>query len=151
MSCTTLHSPVLTFIHLYLPVLTCNCVCDHQLGRLLSLTYERSRSGSSAQSTALYNEATTLGNTDSLPSASKVNISTKNSHHLSNSTHSQQQSKGSRNQPSCLRTGWGSNNPRANKCTCSNHTSQHPAGNTRASKKDKATTNIIFKCLYTSC
>ncbi|KAF2364531.1 Cation/H+ exchanger [Trinorchestia longiramus] len=42
---------------------------------------------------------------DSLPSASKVNVSTKNSHHLMNSTRSQQQSKGSRNQSSCLRTG----------------------------------------------
>ncbi|KAF2360295.1 PAN/Apple domain [Trinorchestia longiramus] len=51
--------------------------------------------GSSAQPTAPYeyNEAATFCVTDSLPSASKVNISTKNSHHLNNSTHSQQQRK----------------------------------------------------------
>ncbi|KAF2344974.1 Phosphatidylinositol-4-phosphate 5-kinase core [Trinorchestia longiramus] len=75
-----------------------------------TLTNERSRSGSRAQPTALYNEAATLCDTRSLPSTSKVNISTKNSHHQNNSTYSQQQSKGSRNQPSCLWTGWGSNN-----------------------------------------
>ncbi|KAF2356740.1 hypothetical protein FHG87_012505 [Trinorchestia longiramus] len=69
--------------------------------------------GSRAQPTALYNEAVTLCVTFSLPSPSKVNISTMNSHHLKNSTHSQQQSKGSRNQPFCLQTGWGLNNPRA--------------------------------------
>ncbi|KAF2347524.1 hypothetical protein FHG87_021718 [Trinorchestia longiramus] len=87
---------------------------------LLSLTNERS-SGSSAQPTAPYNEAATLGITDSLPSTSKVNISIKNSHPLKNSTYSQQQKKGSRNQPSCLPTRWGSNNPRTNKkYTCSN-------------------------------
>ncbi|KAF2362846.1 hypothetical protein FHG87_006400 [Trinorchestia longiramus] len=49
-----------------------------------------------------YNEATTLGVTGSLPSTSKVNISTNNSHHLNNSTYSQQQSRGIRNQPSFL-------------------------------------------------
>ncbi|KAF2348301.1 hypothetical protein FHG87_020942 [Trinorchestia longiramus] len=88
--------------------------------------------------------------TDSLPSTSKVNISINNSHHLNNSTHSRQPGKESRNQPSCLRTGWGSNNPRTNKFTCSNYASQRPAGNTCASKKEEATTNI-FKCLNTSC
>ncbi|KAF2368500.1 Protein of unknown function DUF4817 [Trinorchestia longiramus] len=62
-----------------------------------------------------------IGQKDSLRSTSKVSISTNNSHHPNNSTHSQQQSKESRNQPSCLRTGWGSNNPRTNKCTCSNY------------------------------
>ncbi|KAF2367251.1 hypothetical protein FHG87_001996 [Trinorchestia longiramus] len=56
----------------------------------LSLTNERSRSGSSAQPTVLYsyNEATTLGITHSLSNTSKVNISTNSSHHLNNSTHS---------------------------------------------------------------
>ncbi|KAF2362066.1 hypothetical protein FHG87_007179 [Trinorchestia longiramus] len=109
--------------------------------RSTTLTNERSRSGSRAQSTAQYKEAATLLHliyvhpvpnslsqtfpigtdrptdwvTNSLPSASKVNISAKNSHHLKYLTHLQQQSKGSRNQPSCLRTGWGSNNPRNNK------------------------------------
>ncbi|KAF2363324.1 hypothetical protein FHG87_005922 [Trinorchestia longiramus] len=43
--------------------------------------------------------------TNSLPNASKVNISTKTSYHLKKSTYSQQQSEGSRNQPSCLLTG----------------------------------------------
>ncbi|KAF2358182.1 hypothetical protein FHG87_011060 [Trinorchestia longiramus] len=58
---------------------------------------------------------------DSLPRTSKVNISAKNSHHLKNSTHSQQQSKESKNHPSCLQTRRGSNNPRTNKkCTYSN-------------------------------
>ncbi|KAF2368254.1 hypothetical protein FHG87_000992 [Trinorchestia longiramus] len=52
----------------------------------LSLNDERSRSGSSAQPTTLFNEATALGVTDSPPSASKVNISSKNSHHLQKST-----------------------------------------------------------------
>ncbi|KAF2353571.1 hypothetical protein FHG87_015675 [Trinorchestia longiramus] len=37
--------------------------------------------------TALYNEAATLCVADSLPSTSKVNISTKNSHHLNSSTY----------------------------------------------------------------
>ncbi|KAF2354600.1 hypothetical protein FHG87_014645 [Trinorchestia longiramus] len=54
--------------------------------RSTTLTNERSRSGSRAQLTALYNEAATLCVTDSLPSTSKVNI-TKNSQHLNNSTH----------------------------------------------------------------
>ncbi|KAF2368222.1 hypothetical protein FHG87_001018 [Trinorchestia longiramus] len=77
--------------------------------------------GSRAPPTALYNEAATLCVTESRPSTSKVNISAKNSYHLNNSIHSQQESKGCINQPSCLRTGWGSNNPRTNKkCTCSN-------------------------------
>ncbi|KAF2357214.1 Sulfotransferase domain [Trinorchestia longiramus] len=53
-----------------------------------------------------YNEAATLCVTDSLPSTSKVNISTKNFHHLNNSTHSEQKRKENINQPSCLRTGW---------------------------------------------
>ncbi|KAF2351388.1 hypothetical protein FHG87_017857 [Trinorchestia longiramus] len=75
----------------------------------------------------------------------------KNSHHLKKSTYRQQQSEGSRNLPSCLRTGWGSNNPRNNKCTCSNHTSRRLAFNTCASKKEKATTNMIFKCLNANC
>ncbi|KAF2360813.1 hypothetical protein FHG87_008425 [Trinorchestia longiramus] len=43
----------------------------------MSLTNEQSRSGSSAQPTALYNEATMLGVTNYLPSASKVSISTR--------------------------------------------------------------------------
>ncbi|KAF2365392.1 hypothetical protein FHG87_003852 [Trinorchestia longiramus] len=68
-------------------------------------TNERCRSGSRAQPSALHKEAATLCFTDSLPSASEVNISTKNSHHQKNLTHSQQQSEGRRNQPSCLRTG----------------------------------------------
>ncbi|KAF2365754.1 hypothetical protein FHG87_003486 [Trinorchestia longiramus] len=42
--------------------------------------------------------------THSLPSTSKVNNSTKNSHHLKSSTYSQQQNERRRNQPSCLRT-----------------------------------------------
>ncbi|KAF2349187.1 hypothetical protein FHG87_020057 [Trinorchestia longiramus] len=74
--------------------------------RSTTLTNERSRSGTRAQPTTLYsyNEAATLCVTV-LSSASKVNISTKNSHHLKKSTYSQQQSKKSRNEPSCLRKG----------------------------------------------
>ncbi|KAF2356182.1 hypothetical protein FHG87_013071 [Trinorchestia longiramus] len=45
----------------------------------------------------------------------------KNSHHLKNSTYNQQQSNERRNQPSCLRTGRGSNNPSTNEnCTRNN-------------------------------
>ncbi|KAF2356173.1 hypothetical protein FHG87_013062 [Trinorchestia longiramus] len=69
-------------------------------------TNERCRSSSSTLPTVQYNEAAILCFKDSLPSASRFNISTKKSHHLKNSTHTQQQSKGRRNQPSCLRTGW---------------------------------------------
>ncbi|KAF2353520.1 hypothetical protein FHG87_015718 [Trinorchestia longiramus] len=74
--------------------------------RSTTLTYKRSHSGSKAQLTALYNEAATLCVTDSLPSTSKFIISIKNSHHLNNSTYSQQQNKRSKNQPSYLRTIW---------------------------------------------
>ncbi|KAF2367884.1 hypothetical protein FHG87_001356 [Trinorchestia longiramus] len=42
-----------------------------------TLTNERSRSSSRAQLTALFNEAVTPCVTDSLPSASKINISTR--------------------------------------------------------------------------
>ncbi|KAF2368260.1 HAT C-terminal dimerization domain [Trinorchestia longiramus] len=64
------------------------------------------------------------------PRTSKVNISTKNSHHLNNSTHSRQQI--TRNQPSCLRTGWNSNTINTNKkcpvgATHSTHFSGYPA------------------------
>ncbi|KAF2357658.1 hypothetical protein FHG87_011585 [Trinorchestia longiramus] len=76
--------------------------------------------GTGVDTNAGTGEGTNTG-TDSLPSVYKVNIFIKNSHHLNNSTHCQQQSKESRNQPSCLRTGWSSNNSRTNKkCTCSN-------------------------------
>ncbi|KAF2357131.1 hypothetical protein FHG87_012109 [Trinorchestia longiramus] len=85
---------------------------------------------SSAQPTALIMRLQRSAHTDSLPSTSKVNISTNNSHHLNNLTHSEQQIKESRNQPSCLRVGWDSSNPRTNKCKCSTYTSLHPAGNT---------------------
>ncbi|KAF2354307.1 hypothetical protein FHG87_014935 [Trinorchestia longiramus] len=60
---------------------------------MLSLANERSRSGSSAQPTTLYNEATTLSVTHSPPRTSKLNISTKSSHRLNNSIHNKQQSR----------------------------------------------------------
>ncbi|KAF2355014.1 hypothetical protein FHG87_014232 [Trinorchestia longiramus] len=50
---------------------------SESLARLASLTNEQSRSGSSVQQTALYNGAAAFGNTNSLPSAFKVNISTR--------------------------------------------------------------------------
>ncbi|KAF2353548.1 hypothetical protein FHG87_015698 [Trinorchestia longiramus] len=59
-----------------------------QLGSVTSRsatsTNERSRSGSRAYPTSLYNEAATLCFQAFLPSASKINISTKNSPHLRN-------------------------------------------------------------------
>ncbi|KAF2367510.1 hypothetical protein FHG87_001740 [Trinorchestia longiramus] len=74
--------------------------------RSTTLTNERqAQAAVPSQPPYTYNEAAMLCVTDSLPSISKVNISTKKSHHLKKSTHSQQQSKRSRNQPSCLRTG----------------------------------------------
>ncbi|KAF2362918.1 hypothetical protein FHG87_006323 [Trinorchestia longiramus] len=94
--------------------------------RSTTLTNERSRSGSRSLPTAQY-EAATLCVTDSLLSAYKVNISTKNSHHLKKSTYSQQQSEGSKNQPSCLRTGWAD------------------------VRNEEPRTNIIFNCLNTNC
>ncbi|KAF2344885.1 hypothetical protein FHG87_024359 [Trinorchestia longiramus] len=48
--------------------------------RSTTLTNDRSRSGSRAQLTALYNEAATLCDTDFLPNASKINIFTKTPH-----------------------------------------------------------------------
>ncbi|KAF2359459.1 hypothetical protein FHG87_009785 [Trinorchestia longiramus] len=52
--------------------------------------YDQKHDIGCAQPTALYKEAATLCFTDSLPSTFKVNIATKNSHHLRNSTYSQQ-------------------------------------------------------------
>ncbi|KAF2344042.1 hypothetical protein FHG87_025202 [Trinorchestia longiramus] len=86
--------------------------------RKRQLTSERSRSGSRAQSTAQYKEAATLCHGLCAKWGFKVNIFTKNFHHLNNSTHSQQQNERRRDQPSCQRTGWGSNNPHTSKkCT----------------------------------
>ncbi|KAF2349864.1 hypothetical protein FHG87_019380 [Trinorchestia longiramus] len=136
----------------------------------LSLTNERSRSGSSVQITALHNGAAVLGVTHAPPSAFKVNISTTSSRQLNTSIHSQQQSKESRNQPSCLRTGWGLNNPRTNKkCTLLTHhalqlyTSQRTTGKmsvrqhhnvkTCAKKNQQliSYSNAKYKVLNSSC
>ncbi|KAF2346287.1 hypothetical protein FHG87_022957 [Trinorchestia longiramus] len=83
---------------------------------------ERFRSGSRAQvCTYIYMRRLKRSvSKDSLPSASKVSTSAKNSHHqeLNSQPTTEQREK---NQPSCLRTGWGSNNPRTNKTsTCFN-------------------------------
>ncbi|KAF2367567.1 Immunoglobulin V-set domain [Trinorchestia longiramus] len=52
----------------------------------------------------------------------------KNSHHLKKSTYSQQQSEGSRNQPSCLRTGWAQTIHALTRTTRSNDTRPMSAG-----------------------
>ncbi|KAF2346223.1 hypothetical protein FHG87_023021 [Trinorchestia longiramus] len=83
-----------------------------------TLTNKRSRSCSRAQPTTHYKDAATLCVTQSLPSPSKFNISIKNSHQLKNSTCSQQQGERRRNHRSCLRTGWGSNNPHTTRSAC---------------------------------
>ncbi|KAF2367276.1 hypothetical protein FHG87_001972 [Trinorchestia longiramus] len=128
--------------------------------RSMTLTNERSRSGSRSQPTALYNEAATLCVTDARPSAYKVNISSKNSHHLNNSTHSQQQSERRRNQPICLRTEWCSNNLRTNKkCTPYNlpcaPTLHVPGGLFRQDVSTRRqylrNEELISKCLNRNC
>ncbi|KAF2356676.1 hypothetical protein FHG87_012570 [Trinorchestia longiramus] len=106
--------------------------------RSTTLTNERSRSGSRAQLTALYNEAATLCITDFLTSTSKVNISIKNS--SPEKLKLQPTAELIKQKPTILSADrMGSNNIHTNKkCTYSNsphaptHTSRRPAGKTSA-------------------